>query len=111
VWPYRANLAATGLARATLATGNPRYVDGAWRWLDWYQAHEGPTGAVTDYQVVGGGERSTGTEDSTNAYAETFLSAVEAAHVADPGATRLTALQGGLAGAVRAIEAARTPTS
>jgi hypothetical protein len=105
VWPYIANMAATGLARATLATGDPQYVEGAWRWLAWYQAHEDALGVVTDYHVVGNAEQSTGTEDSTDAYAGTFLSSIDAAYAADPDLARLAALRSGIAGAVRAIEA------
>jgi hypothetical protein len=105
IWPYLSNLAAVGLASATVATGDRRYVDGAWRWLDWYQAHEDSAGTVTNYTVVGAAVASTGTEDSTDAYAGTFLMAVAAAHAADPLPANLETLRRGMAGAMAAIEA------
>jgi hypothetical protein len=104
--PYLANYAAIGLAEAAKQTGDRTYADDAWLWLDWYAAHEDPTGFVTDYDVDAlGTETSTGDEDSTDAYAGTFLSAVRAAYLAEPDAAKLAALQAGVTGAVTAIEA------
>ncbi len=104
--PYLANYAAIGLAEAAKQTGDSAYSAAAWSWLDWYAAHEDANGFVTDYNVDASGvETSTGDEDSTDAYAGTFLSAVRAAYVVDPNAERLAALHGGIVGAVDAIEA------
>lgn len=108
VWPYLSNFAAMGLVRATEVTRDPRYLDAAWRWLSWYQAHQDPTGFVTDYKVVEGVPISTGDMDSTDAYAGTFLLAVRSAYRASGDRARLGALRAGIDGAVRAIEATQT---
>jgi hypothetical protein len=103
VWPYLANFAAMGLARAA-AIGDRRAADTAWRWLAWYQAHEDAHGYVDDYQRVGIALRSNGTMDSTDAYAGTFLLAVESVFQATGDHARLNSLRRGIEGAVRAIE-------
>ena len=54
VWPYLSNFAAMGLARATGVTGDRKYLNAAWSWLAWYQAHQDAQGFVTDYTVVNG---------------------------------------------------------
>lgn len=89
--PYFANLAASGLASATLSTGDPRYVQAAWRWLDWYAAHMDGSGFVTDYELRNGVWTSTGDFDSTDAYAATYVTAVRAAYAATGDAGRLAA--------------------
>jgi hypothetical protein len=104
--PYLANYAAVGLAEARKQTGSHTYSDAAWAWLSWYAAHEDANGFVTDYNVDANGvETSTGDEDSTDAYAGTFLLAARAAYAADPNAAKLGALHAGVTGAVAAIEA------
>ena len=103
--PDMANQAAEGLARAAAVTGDEAYASAAWRWLGWYQAHEGPQGFVTDYLLSGGRFVTTGDMDSTDAYAGTFLSAAGAAWSADPDQSLLLALEPGIVGAVGAIEA------
>ena len=103
VWPYLANFAAMGLARAA-AVGDRRAADTAWRWLSWYQAHEDAHGYVDDYQRVGTGLQSLGTMDSTDAYAGTYLLAVESVFQATGNHARLKSLRRGIDGAVRAIE-------
>jgi hypothetical protein len=105
VWPYLANFAAQGLAQASRVTGRSTYVDAAWRWLAWYAAHEDSRGFVTDYEWSGSAMVSTGSMDSTDAYAGTFLSAVRAAWLVDPDRTSLTSLHTGITRAVSAIEA------
>lgn len=103
--PYQANYAAIGLAEARKQTGSATYSDAAWAWLGWYAAHEDSNGFVTDYNVDATGvETSTGDEDSTDAYAGTFLSAVRATYLADPDAADLQSLHAGVTGAVNAIE-------
>jgi hypothetical protein len=105
VAPYQANLAVVGLADAASATGDARYSDAAWRALDWYAGHEGPNGFVTDYQVVAGELVSTGTMDSTDAYAGTFLVAARQVWRAAPDVRQLRDLSPGIRGAIDAIEA------
>ena len=104
VWPYLANYAAMGLARAAEVSGNGRYSDAAWRWLSWYQAHEDSNGYVTHYVVAPDGSlTSKGDMDSTDAYAGTFLLAARRTWLATSDRSRLTAVASGIRGAVRAI--------
>ena len=75
--PYWGNYATIGLA--SLAAADPVSAEMGWRWLGWYARQQDPlTGFVTDFEVAGGVERSLGTHDSTDAYAGTFLMAVDA---------------------------------
>lgn len=103
--PYLANMAASGLAAATVATGEGRYAAAAWDWLGWYAAHMDAAGFVTDYQRQDGIWVSTGDMDSTDAYAATFLVAVRDAWAATQDATRLAAIWPGVQKAVAALEA------
>ena len=104
VWPYLANFAAMGLARAAETTGNRRYSESAWRWLSWYQSHEDANGYVTDYVVASDGSVSSKHDmDSTDAYAGTFLLAARRTWLATSDRGRLTALAPGIRGALRAI--------
>jgi hypothetical protein len=104
--PYFANYAAMGLARAATLTGNAAYATAAWNWLAWYSAHEGTNGFVTNYSVTAtGAETSTGTYDSTDAYAGSFLSAVGMAYPTNPG--RAATIVAGIHGAINAILATR----
>ncbi|MBV8985956.1 MAG: hypothetical protein JO248_16105, partial [Acidimicrobiia bacterium] len=105
VWPYLSNFAAMGLAKATTVTGNSSYVNAAWSWLSWYQAHMNAQGFVTDYTVQNGVLTSTGDMDSTDSYAGTFLLAVREAYRANANKAQLSALGAGVSNAVRAIEA------
>ena len=104
VWPYLANFAAMGLARATEVSRDTRYADGAWRWLAWYQAHQDANGYVTDYLVNGDGTlTSKGDMDSTDAYAGTFLLAARRTFLATNDRNKLRALAPALSAAVKAI--------
>jgi hypothetical protein len=104
--PYLGNYAAIGLAEATKQTGSAAYSDAGWSWLRWYAEHQDANGFVTDYNVDAAGlETSTGDEDSTDAYAGTYLSAVRATYAVDPDASELSALHASLVAAVGAIEA------
>jgi hypothetical protein len=105
VWPDLANFAAIGLAESTRRTGERRYLEGAWRWLAWYQAHQDADGFVTDYRRSGGAMVSTGDMDSTDAFAGTFLLAARAALKASGDKARLATLRRGVGLAVHAIEA------
>jgi hypothetical protein len=105
IWPYLANFAAMGLARATVVTKDRSYVEAAWRWLAWYQGHMDTQGFVTDYVVKNGAPVSTGSMDSTDAYAGTFLIAARDAYRASLSTVRLRSLRTGISSAVKAIEA------
>lgn len=106
IWPYLSNFAALGLVRATKVTGDSRYLKAAWRWLEWYKAHQSPEGFVTDYTLSPDGvATSTGDMDSTDAYAGTFLYATWSAYDLSREKGALKRLRPGIDGAVRAIEA------
>ncbi|MHB1843584.1 MAG: glucosidase family protein [Deltaproteobacteria bacterium] len=103
--PYFADYAALGLAHAYALGGQARHLAAAWAWLSWYQAHEDANGYVTVYTVAADGtETSTGTEDSTDAYAGVFLLAAREAYRASGDLATLSSLSAGLSGAVSAIE-------
>lgn len=105
---YTANYAALGLARAAAELHDQADAEAGWRWLAWYQAHQDTAGFVTDFKVADGTETSTGTYDSTDAYAGTFLTAAAATWQSDPDKTRLKALARGIGRAVTAIESTQT---
>ncbi|HEX9697459.1 MAG TPA: hypothetical protein VGB64_14230, partial [Actinomycetota bacterium] len=107
--PYFANMAASGLASATMATGDARYGQAAWAWLEWYAAHMDADGFVTDYQLVDGVWTSTGSYDSTDAYAATFLSAVRATYAATGDSARLSAIWPAVRRATDAMLATAAP--
>src|SRR5207302_741823 len=81
----------------------------AWSWLAWYQAHQDAQGFVTDYTVVKGQAITTGSMDSTDSYAGTFLLGVREAYRQRGEITLLRGLGTGIAQAVTAIEATRRP--
>ena len=108
ILPYMGNYAVLGLARAASEFHDQADRDAAWRWLSWYQAHQDKAGFVTDYDVADGIETSTGTYDSTDAYAGTFLAAAAATWQADPDKARLRALAPGIGRAAAAIQATQT---
>jgi hypothetical protein len=103
--PYLGNYAALGLARAAELTGESRYARAAWGWLNWYAQHQDVNGFVTDYKIAGGRETTTGGMDSTDAYAGTFLVALEGAWQATSDRRALRALTPAIAAGVGAIEA------
>lgn len=90
--PYFSNIAASGLAAATVATGDVSYANAAWDWLDWYGAHMDANGFVTNYVPYGNRWVSTGSMDSTDGYAGTFLTAVGDVFAATGNTARLDAL-------------------
>jgi hypothetical protein len=103
--PYMSNYGAIGLAEATIATDDAVYANDAWNWLFWYAAHMNPnTGYVTDYNYRNSTETSTGSFDSTDAYAGTFLAAAWDTYLAQPRATKLVKLLPAIELAVKAIE-------
>jgi hypothetical protein len=101
--PYLAAFGAIGLAEATRVTSDPRYAEAAWRQAEWHASVMDAAGYVTDYHVVPGGLASTGSADSTDAYAAMFVLNVEAAYRAAPNGLRLGALAPKLRLAVAAM--------
>jgi hypothetical protein len=110
--PYLGNYAALGLAEASRHDGSRAQSAAAWDWLAWYQRHMDPLGYVTDY-LVGPApsfrETSTGDQDSTDAYAGTFLVALWEAYSASGDLVRLRSFAAGLRGAVSAIRSTQQP--
>jgi len=113
VRPNISNLAAQGLADHARRTGDVASLTAAWAELRWYAGAEDADGVVTDYDAAADGTMvSSGDEDSTSAYAGTFLTAVEAAYKATPEkqrAARLAEVAPGIDGALRAIAAVTRP--
>jgi hypothetical protein len=103
VSPYLAAYAAVGLSDATKMTGDPRYAEAAWRSLEWYTSVMDANGYVTDYRIDNGNLVSTGSADSTDAYAGMFLFALDAAYRAAPNPARLRAIAPKLHAAVNAV--------
>ena len=105
IQPYVANYGAIGLAEASAISGDMTYAGVAWSWLFWYAAHMDPTtGYVTDYDYTNGVETSTGSFDSTDAYAGTFLAAAWDTYAATDNAANLAKLLPAIQLAVKAIE-------
>lgn len=100
--PYQANLACLGLARASAVTGDRRYVNAAWNYLNWYAGHMDTLGYVHDWDLVHG-VWTQGGYDSTDSYAATFLLAVRAAYRVSDDATKLKNISWGIQVAVNAI--------
>jgi hypothetical protein len=84
VVPYFADMAAHGLADAYRVTRDRRYLEGARRWIAWYEAHQNANGTIYDYDGSPGSWKATGDYDSTDSYASTYLEAVWALHRARP---------------------------
>jgi hypothetical protein len=81
--PYFANLGAIGLTR----TKDSTYYPAVQEWITWYVDHLNTAKSDTrwqlactiyDYDVSGNSETSTGNADSTDSYAATFVSLVQA---------------------------------
>ncbi len=102
--PYGAGYAVLGLARAAAVTGDGTYLTAAWRWLNWYATQERSNEYVTDFSITNGVATSTGTEDSTDAYAGMFLVAAQATWQVNQDRDKLAAIAPGIADAVHAIE-------
>lgn len=113
--PYMSNYAAMALAEATRTTGDTKYVEAAWTWLDWYRDHMDPdTGYVTDYDLVDGvlvvHTALDGSHyDSTDAYAGTYLMALKLAFLADYRKVRLEGHDAGVGLAIAAIQSTLQP--
>ena len=100
---FLAAYAAVGLSDATRMTRDPRYAEAAWRSLEWYTSVMNANGYVTDYRIDNGNLVSTGSADSTDAYAGMFLVALDAAYRAAPGVARLRAVAPKVHAAVNAV--------
>lgn len=70
--PYFANLSARALLKAP---DNLAVVEA---YMDWYLGHLNQDGTIDDYRVEAGAEVTTGDYDSSDSYAATFLSLVDA---------------------------------
>ncbi len=70
--PYFANLAAQALLT------RPGHLPAVESWLNWYLEHLNADGTIDDYVVREGQEHATGTYDSADSYAATYLSLVAA---------------------------------
>lgn len=103
--PYMGHFAAIALARATIFTGDVTYVNSAWKWLHWYAQHMNDQGFVTDYLIINAKPVSTGSMDSTDAYAALFLIAMSESNKALNIPSELESLHPALEKAVSAIEA------
>jgi hypothetical protein len=102
--PYLANLAVRGLA-AAVQLGDAAAARIGWAWCNWYASHQQPDGFITDYVLNGTKPVSTGSMDSTDAYAGTFLAAVRDLYAATGDRTTLNGMSTAVARAVAAIEA------
>jgi hypothetical protein len=103
VSPYLAAYAAVGLSDATRTTGDPRYAQGAWRAVEWHASVMDSNGYVTDYRIENTNLVSTGSADSTDAYAGMFLVGVDAAFRAAPNVSLLRAIAPQVRAAVSAV--------
>jgi len=111
IQPYVANYGAIGLAEASAISGDMTYAGVAWSWLFWYAAHMDPTtGYVTDYDYANGVETSTGSFDSTDAYAGTFLAAAWDTYAATDNAANLAKLLPRSSSRSRRSSPPRSPT-
>jgi hypothetical protein len=103
IGPYLASSAAVGLAQATRVTGDS-YVAAAWRWLDWYAAHQGRSAVRAGLRRRQRRCRQQGTADSTDSYAGMFLVTTRAALVVSGDVAHLARLAPSVRLAVSAIE-------
>ncbi len=101
--PYFANLAALGVIAAYRETREPRYLQVARRWVDWYAAHQDRDGTIQDHQGAPGAWRPAGKYDSSDSYAGTYLELLLAIHKAAPDTTWLRRLYPSTLGALAAI--------
>jgi hypothetical protein len=83
--PYFANLAALALAEAPGYTN----LNAAKSWANFYRARMKADGTVDDQNGQPGAWTSTGTRDSTDSYASTFLEVMDAIRKRDPAWTKL----------------------
>jgi hypothetical protein len=104
VVPYQANFGVMGLARAYALTGDSRYAAASWKWLQWYEAHMLADGTMPDWIYQAGEWVPTGSPDSTDSYAGTFISAVLEVFKATHDLQRIEGLVDAVFKAIGAIE-------
>jgi len=75
--PYFSHFAAKGLVTAYQRCRDLRYRNAARKWLEWYMERMDANGVVTDYAGVFPAYTSTGSMDSTDAYAARFVEAFQ----------------------------------
>jgi hypothetical protein len=108
VIPYWGNYATIGLG--ALARRVPEAADMGWKALAWYASHQSPTtGYVQDHVVRGSQEVATGTYDSTDSYAGTFLVAVESMYNGTACLACVEKLLPALTLSIKAIESTQDP--
>ncbi len=110
VVPYFANLGALGLVAAGRATGDMRYAAAVRRWVGWFEAHQNLDGTIFDHVRTNGLWQATGTCDSTDSYAATFLELCGALQRAAPDDVWLRARRPALERAVGAIRLTLQPS-
>jgi hypothetical protein len=82
--PYAANYAVLGLLRAYDVTHNRDDLTAANEWLSWYQRHMDTNGVVDDCRGFYPNCVDTGSQDSVDSYASTYLMASLAAYTTGP---------------------------
>jgi len=110
VEPYFANYADAGLAAWLAVHPDPPVAADGWAWLAWYAHHmQRPSGYIDDYTAVGSDDTPTGSYDSTDAYAGTFLVAVNAMDYATGNLTEALRFRWPARLAMRAIASTMQP--
>lgn len=71
--PYFSTYAALGLVRAGQVTRDRRYVAAAQKYANWYRSHLQQDGSIHDYTGQWPNLADTGTADSVDSYASTYL--------------------------------------
>lgn len=74
--PYFSNLTAIGLMNAYRKSHRMVLREAVHHWIDWYEAHLNADGTIFDYHGTPGKWQSTGTYDSVDSYAATYLELV-----------------------------------
>lgn len=109
VVPYFANLAAMGLVASYQHGRDRKDLDAARRWADFYRARMRPDGTVYDLTGRAGDWTVTEDADSTDSYAATYLSLLEAITEATNDTAWLKARYASVEGAVRAMRLTLQP--
>ncbi len=76
VVPYFSNLSAIGLIHAYRITHRVDLIICVMKWVKWYEVHINADGTIFDYHGSPGKWQSTGTYDSVDSYAATYLELV-----------------------------------
>jgi hypothetical protein len=104
VIPYWGNYATIGLG--AVSSRIPEAATMGWRYLDWYASRQnGSSGFVQDHVANASAEIATGSYDSTDSYAGTFLVAVESMYEGTQCRTCVEKLLPALSLSIKAITA------